>query len=152
MQLYATILNYIESTTNAEVWYPISDSQIEILENVDLMLFRKLVNVHGHSKTAKEAFFLESGLHPIKFICMKRRLMYLHTVLTRSESEITKSDWYGLVMAERKELMIPQTDVQISKMSKDMFRNVVNNAIEHRALHPKSEKLAKRIYSKRNIC
>ena len=79
----------IESTTNnAEVWYPISDSQIGILENVDLMLIRKLVN--GHSKTAKEAFFLESGLLPIKFICMKRRLMYLHTVLTRSESEITR--------------------------------------------------------------
>ena len=79
--------------------------------------------------------------------------MYLHTVLTRSESEITKSDWYGLVMAERKELMIPQTDVQISKMSKDMFRNVVNNAIEHKALqylntiaggHSKSENLVKR--------
>ena len=51
MQLYATILNYIESTTNAEVWYPISDSQIGILENVDLMLIRKLVN--GHSKTGK---------------------------------------------------------------------------------------------------
>ena len=37
--------------TNAEVWYPISDSQIGILENVDLMLIRKLVN--GHSKTGK---------------------------------------------------------------------------------------------------
>ena len=126
----------IESTTNAEVWYPISDSQIEILENVDLMLFRKLVNVHGHSKTAKEAFFLESGLLPIRFICMKRRLVYLHSVLTRSESEITrrfyevqksihtKNDWYGIVivMAERKELLIPQTDLQIYKMFKDMFR------------------------------
>ena len=118
--------------TNAEVWYPVSETQIGILENVDLMLIRKLVK--GHSKTAKEAFFLESGLLPIKFICMKRRLMYLHTLLTRSESEITrrfydvqkkihtKDDWYGRVMTERKELMIPQTDDQISKMSENMFQ------------------------------
>ena len=63
--------------TNAEVWYPISDSQIGILENVDLMLIRKLVNVH--SKTAKEAFFFKISLLPLKFVCMKKRLMYLHT-------------------------------------------------------------------------
>ena len=130
--------------TNAEVWYPISETQIGILENVDLMLIRKLVK--GHSKTAKEAFFLESGLLPIKFICMKRRLMYLHTLLTRSESEITrrfynvqktihtKDDWYGRGMTERKELMIPQTDDQISKMSENMFRNIVNKAVDNRAL------------------
>ena len=50
--------------TNLEVWYPISSNQIEILENVDLMILRKLLK--GHSKTPKEAFFLECGLLPIK--------------------------------------------------------------------------------------
>ena len=38
--------------TNSEVWYPIKDSQLEILENIDLILLKKLTN--AHSKTAKE--------------------------------------------------------------------------------------------------
>ena len=95
--------------TNAEVWYPLSDKQIEVLEDIDLMLLRKLVK--GHSKTAKEAFFLETGLLPLKCICMKRRLMYLHNILSKSKSELirkfyevqksilTKNDWYGQVQA-----------------------------------------------------
>ena len=69
--------------TNAEVWYPVTDHQIEILENIDLMFIRKLVK--GHSKTAKEAFYLETGLLPIRFVMMKRRIMYLHHILQRSE-------------------------------------------------------------------
>ena len=58
--------------TNCNVWYPISDSQIEILENIDLMLIRKLVK--GHSKGAKEAFHLETGLLPIRFVIKKEEI------------------------------------------------------------------------------
>ena len=56
------------------------------------------------------------------------------------------------MITERKELMIPQTDDQISKMSETMFRNIVNKVIDNRALsylntlaagHSKSEKLVK---------
>ena len=37
--------------TNSEVWYPVKDSQLEILESIDLMLLKKLTN--AHSKAAK---------------------------------------------------------------------------------------------------
>lgn len=130
--------------TNTEVWYPVKDSQIEVLENIDLMLLKKLTN--GHSKTAKEAFYLETGSLPLKYICMKRRLMYLHTILKRSETEITrkvynvqkmirtKGDWFGLVIQNREELMMSHTDEEISNMSKDRFRILVNSLVEKRAL------------------
>ena len=62
--------------TNAEVWYPIKDTQIEVLEDIDLMFLRKLTK--GHTKPAKEAFQMETGILPIRFVCMKRRVMYLH--------------------------------------------------------------------------
>ena len=93
--------------TNAEVWYPIKDTQIEVLEDIDLMFLRKLTK--GHSKTAKEAFHMETGLLPIRFVCMKRRVMYLHNILTKPKKEMiwkfydvqknihTKNDWYALV-------------------------------------------------------
>ena len=55
--------------TNLEVWHPITNTQLEILEKVDLNYLRKIFK--SHSKTPKEAFYLETGLLPIKYIAMK---------------------------------------------------------------------------------
>ena len=155
--------------TNSEVWYPIKESQIEILQNVDLILLKKLTN--AHSKTAKEAFYLEAGLLPLKFVIMKRRLMYLHTLLCRRDDDLTKKfyfvqkavftkdDWYGTVMADRLELNISHTDEEISKMSKDKFRKIVKAAVEQGALeylnsraksHTKSAGLVKMKFEREN--
>ena len=51
---------------NAEVWYSASDTLIEDLEEVDELLLRKILN--GHSKTPKEALYLETGVVPIRYI------------------------------------------------------------------------------------
>ena len=45
---------------NSEVWHNVQMRHIESLEKSDLELLRKILN--AHSKTAKEAFFLEAGL------------------------------------------------------------------------------------------
>ena len=148
--------------TNSEVWYPTTDTQLEILEDIDLMLMRKLMK--GHAKTAKEAFHMETGLLPVRFVCMKRRMMYLHHILSKPESEmirkvyevqkqiITKKDWYSLVNDNKKELDINLSEEQISKMSKDRFRSIVSKAVDHKAMdhlntialsHSKSEDLIK---------
>ena len=138
----AMLLNGI--LTNSEVWYPIKDSQLEILENIDLILLKKLTN--AHSKTAKEAFYLEAGILPLKFVVMKRRLMFLHTILCRSDDDLTKQvylvqkavftkgDWFAIVKADRQELKLSHTDEEISKMSQDTFRKLVKQAVEKRAL------------------
>ena len=130
--------------TNLEVWHPINNKQIEVLENVDLMLLRKIVK--GHSKTPKEAFFLETGLLPIKYVAIKRRLMYLHNILTKPKTELirkvyevqkqlfTTKDWFNLVKENRIELGISLTDYQISVMSKDRFKEIVNKAVNAGAL------------------
>ena len=130
--------------TNSEVWSPLNDSQIDVLQNVDLILLKKLTN--GHSKTAKEAFYLETGSLPLKYVIMKRRLMYLHTILSRPEDDLTKQfyyvqktiftkdDWFRIVMNDRAELNISHTDQEISNMSKDKFRTLVTTAIEKKAL------------------
>ena len=122
----------------------------------------KLVN--GHAKTAKEAFHMETGLLPIRFVCMKRRVMYLHHILSKPTSEMirrvyevqkqiyTKNDWYSLVQDNKNELGIQLSDEEISKMSKERFRSLVQTAIDKRAMvylnniasgHSKSEDLMK---------
>ena len=71
----------------------------------------------------------------------------------------TKDDWYGIVMADRRELDISHTDEEISKMSKDKFRKIVKAAVEKGALaylnskaigHTKSVGLVKMKFEREN--
>ena len=148
--------------TNAEIWYPISEKQVEVLENVDLMLIRKLLK--GHSKAAKESFHMETGLLPIRFVIMKRRLMYLFNILRKPKSELirkvydvqktikTKNDWYNIVQENKIYLEISQSDEEIGKMSKERFKLIVRKSVEKKAVeylnniackHSKSKELIK---------
>ena len=124
--------------TNAEVWNSIKSKHIDVLEKIDLMLMKKIIN--AHSMTAKEAFFLEAGLVPIKFMLSKRRLMYLWNILHRNENELlkrfyiaqklsrTKNDWTELVDKDKSDLGIDLTDDEISRMKESEFKNIVNIA------------------------
>ena len=144
--------------TNLEVWHPINNQQIEVLENVDLMLIRKLLK--GHSKTPKEAFFLDTGLLPIRYLAIKRRLMYLHNILTKPKSELinkvyevqkavfTNKDWFNIVKENRSKLGILLTDEQISIMSKEKYKSIVDKAVKSAALEYLNKLAAKSDSSK----
>ena len=130
--------------TNSECWYNVNKKHLETLESGDLMLIRKLIK--GHSKTAKEAFYLETGLLPTKFIIQKRKLMFLWNILQRNENELVKKVyntqniiattgvWAISVKDDRIELGITETDEEISKMPILRFRSIVDKAVEKTAL------------------
>merc|ERR1712240_960249 len=92
---------------NSEAWHRLTEPEIRMLEEVDETLLRSLVK--AHSKTPLEFLYLETGAIPIKFIISSRRIMYLHTILSRSRNELTrrvynvqkeietKGDFYHLV-------------------------------------------------------
>ena len=77
----------------------------------------------------------------------------MHNILTKPKSELiskvyevqksvfTRNDWYNLVNENRNELGIPFTDEEISVMSKDRFKAIVNKAVNAFALEH-SNKLA----------
>ena len=148
--------------TNIEIWHPLKENQIDVLEDIDLMLIRKIVK--GHSKAPKETFFMETGLLPFKFITIKRRLMYLQTILKKPKSEqvrkvyevqkmmYTKGDWFQLVEENKRDLKIEKSDEEIGSMSKERFRFIVNKSVEKKAMeylnnlalkHQKSKPLIK---------
>ena len=56
---------------NSEVWVGLTKTNISLLENIDKLYLRKLLN--AHSKTAVEAYYMEMGLMPIHFIIKCRR-------------------------------------------------------------------------------
>ena len=111
--------------TNSEVWYLVKEKHLEILESIDQMLLRKVLK--AHSKTAIEALFLETGRIPLRFIIVKRKLMYLWTILNRPDEGLIKKvykvqkvsktpgDWAISIQEEAKKYHINITDEEIEK-------------------------------------
>ena len=120
------------------------------LKKVHFCLMRILFN--AHSKTATELFFLETGKIPLRFTISKRRLLYLWTILTRGEEELTskvyqaqkvkktRGDWYVMIQEEKKKYEITLSDEDISDLSTNKFKSYVEKKVNTFALkHLKAE-------------
>ena len=144
--------------TNLEVWHPVSSNQLKILEKIDVNFLRKTLK--SHSKTPKVALYLETGLLPIEFVAMQRRLMYLHNILKKSENELirkvyetqkslpTKNDWYQQISEDKDKLGLFLSDKEISNMSKKTFKTLVVKAVRNYALNCLTQKATKNENSK----
>ena len=60
---------------NAEAWYNLTNAELNLIETVDLMFLRKLMN--APKTTPKEMFFLELGCVPIRQIITGKRISFL---------------------------------------------------------------------------
>ena len=126
--------------TNSESWHNVLVRHIKSLEKMDLDLLRKIFN--AHSKTPSEAFFLELGKYPLRFVLAKRRLMYLWHILNRDTDELiwkvyqtqklkcSRGDWYEIIMEERQKYDILESDEEIATMSRDKFHTKVEKSIK----------------------
>ena len=144
--------------TNLEVWHPISHCQMEVLEKIDTHFLRKVLKCH--SKTPTEALYLETGLLPIRYVAIQRRLMYLHNILKKPENELirkvyeiqkllpTKNDWYQIVQEDRNKLGLSLSDEQISVMSKIKFKTIVVEAVRNFAVNCLNKTASKKENSK----
>ena len=65
--------------TNSETWYNLTKTEVDQLEQIDEYLLRSILET-GRS-TPKMMLYLEMGCMPIRFILMKRRIIYLHYIL-----------------------------------------------------------------------
>ena len=127
---------------NSEVWHALTEDEISMLERVDEHLLRLLVS--GHSKTSKEFLYLESGAIPIRFIISSRRILFLHTILQRSNEELTKKvyeaqksnptkgDFYELVTKDLNILDI--TEDYIKMCSKVALKRQLKEKLQNSAL------------------
>ena len=73
---------------NSEAWQGINEKDVLILEKVDEALLRGILT--AHPKIPIEALFLETKSIPIRYILASRRIMYLHTILQKDESEMVR--------------------------------------------------------------
>ena len=129
---------------NAECWYGVKESELEQLEQVDEMLLRKLLEV-GQG-CPKEMLFLETGLWPLRYIVMSRRLMFLHYILNEEKNSLiykflqaqikkpVKDDWILTVMENLEELDI-YVDLEVmASLSTDCCKKFIYEKIEERLL------------------
>ena len=143
IQLYATAKLLHESIfvngtlLNMETWPNCTNVRLEMFERTEQMFLRKILN--AHSKTPIECLYLELGVVPLRFQLMKRRIMYLQTILQRPDGELTKQvvlcqketcykgDFYSQTKVDMEYLMINEENLLES--SKDQLKNVLSKQI-----------------------
>ena len=74
---------------NSECWQGTDvNKEVLSLDKPDQSLLRGLVS--GHSKVPLEFLYLETGSVPLSLVHACRRLVYLHTILRKDQSELVK--------------------------------------------------------------
>ena len=121
--------------TNAEAWYNVTQSDIDLLESVDENLLRRILECP--MSTPKEMLYLELGVIPIRYIMKMRRLNFLQYILQEDNKSLihsflqaqlekpTKGDWAQSCIATLKELEIDLDMKEIKDMKITRFRNLV---------------------------
>ena len=138
---------------NSEAWHGISDVEIQMLERVDELLLCSLVG--GHAKTPVEFLYLETGSLPIRYIISCRRMTYLHTILTRSDEELTKrvyiaqresptkGDFFNLVTEDFKKICKILDEEKIVSKSKEAHKRNIKTTIMIAAFQDLKERQSK---------
>ena len=138
----------------SEAWYNITEVQLVQLEQVDKSLWCNLLEI---AKTVPyDLVCLELGLEPIRYIIMKRRLIYLHHILKQKESslvkkflktqliDLKKKDWGNTIKEDLKHLDIRMTFDEIEEMSKNKYKATIKKKIKEQSLKYLLEKKTRR--------
>ena len=127
-----------------EALHGIKNKHLEMIEECDKMLMRKLFNCP--EGTPLEAFFLETSALPVRFILMGRRLMYYWTILNKPNDELvrevfdaqnifrTQDSWIVQVENDLKACNIDLSEEEIKNLSKYKMKKMVNTQIRIKAL------------------
>ena len=145
---------------STEVLLGLTKNHIEKLEQVDRIFFRRLFDVPRC--TAIESFYLETAAIPVRFLLVKRRLLYYWSILTKSDEELVKkvfkaqksfpvkNDWIFQIKDDLEICKIELSENEIANMKQITFKKLVNQKIQELSLsylitlknkHSKSEHL-----------
>ena len=139
---------------NSECWHGIKLADIEKFEKVDEFLLKGLTN--SHSKIPLPALYMDLGVEPLRFTWAARRIMYLHTLLTRDQTELTNKiykaqkedpidgDFYKLVTDDMKMIEFNINEEDICKFGKKDLMKIVKMKCKEAAFkHLTTEKASK---------
>ena len=149
----------------SEAWYNVSEAELGQIEQVDKSLWSSLLEV---ARTVPyDLLCLELGVEPLRFIIMRRRLVYLQHILKQNESSLVKQflktqsinpkkkDWVSTVNKDLEYLGIKLSFSEIEVMGKSTYKKLIKKKIREQAFLYLIEKVNNRdgkgkeiIYSK----
>ena len=131
---------------NSETWLRLTKENMKMLESIDLMLLRKLLKTP--ISTPKVSLYLETGCLPLRYVVKRKRIMYLHHILTRDPEALisrvfwaqvqdtTKGDWCQVVREDLDNLGLKELSfVEIGNMSKNALKDIVSKRTRFLALN-----------------
>ena len=136
----------------SEAWYNITEKELVQFEQVDKSLWCNLLEV---ARTVPyDLICLELGLEPIRFIIMRRRLMYLQHIMKQKESSLIKNffltqmkslkkkDWGKTIIEDLKHLEVNISYKEIEHIPIETYKTLIKRKIKYMSL--------KYLLSKRN--
>ena len=135
---------------NSEAWYNITNTELNLLETIDLRLLRKILN--APKSTPKEMLYLELGCIPFRNIIQQRRLSFLYYIMHEDPKSLvnkffekqlkyrTKNDWVTTVLKDLKDLKLDINFDDIKKMRPASFANMVKQSIVNKTLDEMNKK------------
>ena len=127
----------------AETWSGVTERDLVRLEQVDQALLDKLVN--GHSKSAREFAYLETGAIKLRHILTINRLMFHYNLLQTDKKETTrkiyekqkeqttKGDWFEYLLKDFKFIQEEMDEDKIRKMDKQTYKNHIKEKVKKAA-------------------
>ena len=129
---------------NAESWVNLTQGDIEELESLDRTYLRRVLEVS--SSTPIPSLYLELGVIPIKFIIQAKRIMFLHYLLNRNETELlsqvlkaqiddpVKGDWILTVKEDLASFDLNHLSFDtIKHLKKEHFKKMVKKSCKNAA-------------------
>ena len=86
---------------NSKVWSGYSENSLNDLEVIDHHILKAVVG--GQAKVQSEMLYLETSQLPIKSVITSRRILYLHNILKRQDSELLKQVYNAMKESPLKE-------------------------------------------------
>ena len=120
---------------NSEAWHGLKKGQIEAFKKIEEALIKGLIACHA--KIPLPALYLETGQVPVRYILACRRILYLQSILDRSDEELIKrvylaqradttdGDFCQLVDDDMRLLGLQLTDIQIGSISSFELKKLI---------------------------
>ena len=128
---------------NSEVWQELNDKDKKELNKIDHCVLKLITG--SHAKAPTEQLYLETASISVTQIISVRRMIYLQTIIQRTEGELIRNiyeamkadplpgDWYKLVQEDFKLVNLDLNEDQILNMNPTQYKSIIKEKMRDAA-------------------
>ena len=128
-------------THNLEISFNLTEKEVKMLNDLDMQLLRGSLLLGARSSQC--LILLELGLTSVSYILKRKRVLYLHHLLTTDQSSLVaavfreqvrttkRGDWVQTVIRDLEDLGINKSFSEIASIGKQHFKKLVKQSCEN---------------------